>query len=112
MGVLGADKSFYLLFTDSEYKFQDATCRESGFVLSQFTKSECETFIIVIDTCHSWAFFNNNIGLPKSLVALAVGDESQTATLVMRQIWQGNEGINFLVMLYNLFMSQLFLLPH
>ncbi|MPR36736.1 TIR domain-containing protein [Salmonirosea aquatica] len=78
-GVLGADKSFYLLFTDSEYKFQDATCMESEFVLSQFRKSECETFIIVIDTCHSGAFFNNNRGLPKSLVALTAGDENQMA---------------------------------
>ena len=53
----------------------DATCLESEFILSQFRKSACQNFIIIIDSCHSGAFFNNNRGLPKGLFALTACDE-------------------------------------
>ena len=41
----------------------------------QFRKSACQNFIIIIDCCHSGAFFNNNRGLPKGLFALTACDE-------------------------------------
>ncbi|WP_221392589.1 TIR domain-containing protein [Dyadobacter sp. NIV53] len=84
MGVLGepakgSEKSFYLCFKDSDFQFKDATCMESEYILSQFRKSECENFIIIADTCYSGAFFNNNRGLPKSLVAFTASGEDQLA---------------------------------
>ena len=74
-GVLDQQQSLYLLFGDSETSFLDATCLESEFILSQFRKSACQNFIIIIDCCHSGAFFNNNRGLPKGLFALTACDE-------------------------------------
>lgn len=79
-GTLDKQKSFFLLYKDSESAFQDATCMESEYVLSQFRKSSCKNFIIIIDACFSGAFFNNNRGLPNGLVALTACDEDQTAT--------------------------------
>lgn len=74
-GVFDQQQSLYLLFGDSETSFLDATCLESEFILSQFRKSACQNFILIIDCCHSGAFFNNNRGLPKGLFALTACDE-------------------------------------
>ena len=76
-GLLDLSKSLFLVFKDSESDFLDATCLDSEFILSQFRKSKCENFILVIDCCHSGAFFNNNRGLPKGMFALTACDESQ-----------------------------------
>ena len=76
-GALDKDKSLFLLYKDSESVFKDATCMESEYILSQFRKSQCNHFIIIIDACHSGAFFNNNRGLPNGLVALTACDETQ-----------------------------------
>jgi hypothetical protein len=73
------DDTFYLPFSDSELGYIEATCMDSEYILSQFRKSRCETFIIIIDTCYSGAFFNNNRGLPKSLVALTATGDKETA---------------------------------
>ena len=78
-GLLDDRKSLFLLFKDSESDFKDATCMESEYILSQFRKSSCKNFIIIIDACHSGAFFNNNRGLPTGLVALTACDENQVA---------------------------------
>ncbi len=75
---LDEQNSLYLLLRDSEESFLDATCLESEFILSQFRKSKCRNFIIIIDCCHSGAFFNNNRGLPKGLFALTACDENET----------------------------------
>ncbi|MBC7570449.1 MAG: caspase family protein [Spirosoma sp.] len=77
-GLLDNHRSLFLLYRDSESDFKDATCMESEYILSQFRKSKCKNFIIIIDACHSGAFFNNNRGLPNGLVALTACDESQT----------------------------------
>ena len=70
---------YYLLFKDSDPEYVDATCLEAGFILSQFRKSRCKTFVIIIDSSSSGAFFNNNRGLPHSLVALASCDIGEVA---------------------------------
>ena len=74
-----ASNRYYLLFKDSDPEYLDATCLESEYILSQFRKSECKTFVIIIDACYSGAFFNNNRGLPHSLVALASCDVDERA---------------------------------
>ncbi|MEO0340581.1 MAG: TIR domain-containing protein, partial [Bacteroidota bacterium] len=76
-GLLDVDKSLYLTCYDSEQKYLDATCLDAGFVLSQFKKSKCKSFIIIIDACHSGAMFNNVLGLPKGLFALTACDEDE-----------------------------------
>jgi len=78
-GTLDNARSFYLLYTDSEVNYKDATCMESEYILSQFRKSKCKNFIVIVDACHSGAFFNNNRGLPNGLVALTACDQDQSA---------------------------------
>src|SRR5687767_2407483 len=52
-GLLDDRRSLFLLFKDSESDFKDATCMESEYILSQFRKSACKNFIIIVDACHS-----------------------------------------------------------
>lgn len=78
-GFLDSNESFFLKFRDSDSSYKDATCMESEFILSQFKKSECENFIVIIDTCYSGAFFNNNRGLPKGVVVLTASDDRHEA---------------------------------
>lgn len=78
-GTMDEHRSLYLLFENSESEFMDATCLESEFILSQFRKSACNSFIIMVDCCHSGAFFNNHQRLPKGLFALTACDEDETA---------------------------------
>ncbi len=77
-GLLGEHRSLYLIFSDSDSKYLDATCLETEFILSQFRKSACRNFIVVADCCHSGAFFNNVRGVPKGLYALTACDEDET----------------------------------
>lgn len=78
-GKMDADKTLYLLFSDSDRNFMDATCIESEYILSQFRKSKCRNFIIVVDCSHSGAFFNNYHRLPKGLFALTACGENELA---------------------------------
>ena len=75
---MNKDLSF-LFFNDSERQYADATCLKSEYILSQFRKSRCRNFILIVDACHSAAFFNNVGGLPKGLVALTSCDEDEQA---------------------------------
>jgi hypothetical protein len=47
-----------------------ATSIEADFVLSQMRRSTCRRFVLIIDGCHSGAFFKNNRGIPDGIVAL------------------------------------------
>lgn len=78
-GKMDADKTLYLLFADSDKHFMDATCIESEYILSQFRKSKCRNFIIVVDCSHSGAFFNSYHRLPKGLSALTACAENELA---------------------------------
>jgi hypothetical protein len=55
---------------DSDGDYLLATCIESDFVLSQMRRSRCRRFVLVIDGCHSGAFFRNNRGIPDGMVAI------------------------------------------
>lgn len=76
-GTVDREKNFYMLMHDSEKNYLHATCLDAEYILSQFRKSLCEKIIIIIDACHSGAFFNNSRGLPKGLVALTSSREDQ-----------------------------------
>lgn len=71
----GKKTEFVSVCSDSEFNYLEATCLDSEYVLSQFRKSACNNFIIILDTCHSGAFFNNNRGIPDGLFALTSGGE-------------------------------------
>ena len=55
---------------DSDGNYMFATCIESDFMLSQMRLSKCRRFVLLIDGCHSGAFFRNNRGIPDGMVAL------------------------------------------
>lgn|GEM_PF-1473663 len=55
---------------DTHDDYRSATCLDSEFVLSQMRHSCCQRFVLIIDGCHSGAFFRNNRGIPDGLVAL------------------------------------------
>jgi hypothetical protein len=55
---------------DSDNESLMATCIEPDFILSQMRRSDCRRFVLVIDGCHSGAFFRNNRGIPDGLFAL------------------------------------------
>ncbi len=78
-GVTNENQTFFFVLRDSESKYLDATCLESDYVLSQFRKSKCTNFVIVIDACYSGAFFNNNRGLPKGLFTLTSSRDDQVS---------------------------------
>jgi hypothetical protein len=55
---------------DSDDQYLFATSIESDFVLAQMRRSECRRFVVIIDGCHSGAFFRNNKGIPDGMIAL------------------------------------------
>jgi len=66
----GDDHSLYLPVADSDQEFPDATAVDAEFVLSQIRQSACHRVVLLVDGCHSGAFFNNNRGIPDGLFAI------------------------------------------
>ena len=54
--------------SDADYYF--ATSIEPDFVLGQMRRSQCRRFVLIVDGCHSGAFFRNNKGIPDGMIAL------------------------------------------
>ncbi len=69
--------SLFLLFSNSDRDFLEATAMDSEFIVSQFRKSKCKNFILIVDCAYASAFFNNNRGLPRGLFALTASDEGR-----------------------------------
>jgi len=69
-GMKVKDESLYLLVNDSDSSFLEATTLDSDFILSQLRHSKCRKIILLIDCCHSGAFFNQNRGIPNGLYAI------------------------------------------
>jgi hypothetical protein len=67
---MGGDDSLYLLVNDSEEEFLGATAFGAEFIVSQLRGSKCRKIVLLVDTCHSGAFFNNNRGIPSGLFAI------------------------------------------
>lgn len=68
--VLDGQGQLMLPVFDSSPDFLNATSIESEFILSQMRQSACQRFVLIIDGCHSGAFFHNNRGIPDGLVAM------------------------------------------
>jgi hypothetical protein len=64
---------------DSDPSYLTATCVESEFILAQMRQSRCQRFALIIDGCHSGAFFRNNRGIPDGLVALTSCSADETS---------------------------------
>ena len=69
-GVTGRDGSFYLLVSDTESEYLFATGLDAEFILSQLRDSRCRKSVLLIDGCHSGAFFAQNRGVPNGLYAI------------------------------------------
>lgn len=63
---------------DSDPNYLSATCVESEFILAQMRQSRCQRFALIVDGCHSGAFFRNNRGIPDGLVALTSCSADET----------------------------------
>lgn len=66
----GKDGSFCLLVYDTEDKYPFATGLDADFILSQLRDSRCRKSVLLIDGCHSGAFFAHNRGVPNGLYAI------------------------------------------
>jgi hypothetical protein len=55
---------------DADKDFIDATALDAEFILSRLRQTPCRRNILLIDACHSGAFFNNNRGIPDGLCAI------------------------------------------
>jgi len=94
----GNDHSLYLPVADSDQEFPDATAVDAEFVLSQIRQSACHRVVLLVDGCHSGAFFNNNRGIPDGLFAITAcaADQVTADTLeggaFTRALVEGLEG--------------------
>ena len=66
----GSDDSLYLPVADSDKEYPDATAVDAEFILSRIRQSRCRRVVLLVDGCHSGAFFNNNRGIPDGLFAI------------------------------------------
>lgn len=67
----------FLPMRDADPAFIEATCLDADFVLSELRRSRSRQIVILLDGCHSGAFFANNRGVPNGFFALSscAGDE-------------------------------------
>jgi hypothetical protein len=69
-GLVGEDGCLYLVVDDSENDYLYATALDAEFILSQLRRSKCRKIVLLVDSCHAGAFFNNNRGIPNGLYAI------------------------------------------
>lgn len=65
-----AQDGLFLPVADSDKEYPDATAVDAEFILSRLRRSECRRLVLLVDGCHSGAFFNNNRGIPDGLMAI------------------------------------------
>lgn len=68
--TVGRDQLLYLPVSDSDVDFLEATCLDSEYVLSVLRRCNSRRQVLVIDGCHSGAFFVNNRGIPDGFCAI------------------------------------------
>lgn len=66
----GADGCLYLPVADSDRDYPDATAVDAEFVVGRLRQSACRRLVLLVDGCHSGAFFENNRGIPNGLFAI------------------------------------------
>jgi hypothetical protein len=79
-GVKLEDGSLYLVVADTEPEYIHATALDAEFILSQLRRSSCRKLILLIDTCHSGCFFENNRGIPNGLFAITSCGADETSS--------------------------------
>ena len=60
----------YLPVVDSDDEFLEATSLDSDYVLSCLRASKCRQQVLLMDGCHSGAFFARNRGIPDGFCAI------------------------------------------
>lgn len=68
--MLGTDNLLYLPVSDSDINFLEATCLDSEYVLSWLRRSRGRRQLLLMDGCHSGAFFAFNRGIPDGFCAI------------------------------------------
>jgi hypothetical protein len=68
--TVGLDHQLYLPVSDSDVNFLEATCLDSEYVLSVLRRCDSRHQVLLIDGCHSGAFFVNNRGIPDGFCAI------------------------------------------
>jgi hypothetical protein len=77
--TLGRDQLLYLPVSDSDVNFLEATCLDSEYVLSVLRRCNSRRQVLLMDGCHSGAFFVNNRGIPDGFCAItACGPQEPT----------------------------------
>jgi hypothetical protein len=77
--TLGRDQLLYLPVRDSDVNFLEATCLDSEYVLSVLRRCNSRRQVLLVDGCHSGAFFVNNRGIPDGFCAItACGPEEMS----------------------------------
>jgi hypothetical protein len=66
----GPDGGLYLPVADSHKDLPDATAIDAEFILGRIRQSACRRVVLLVDGCHSGAFFENNRGIPDGLFAI------------------------------------------
>ena len=61
----------YLPMRDADPEYIEATCLDAEFVLSVLRRSRSRRIVILLDGCHSGAFFADNRGVPNGFFALS-----------------------------------------
>ena len=69
-GSFVGDGALHLPVKDSRGDYPAATMLEPEFVLREMRASRCRRIVILVDGCHSGAFFQHNRGIPDGLFAI------------------------------------------
>lgn len=78
-GMRGEDGSLYLVVADTEQEYLYATSLDAEFILGELRRSSCRRIVVLIDTCHSGSFFENNRGIPNGLLAITSCGADETS---------------------------------
>ena len=77
--TVGRDQRLYLPVSDSNVEFLEATCLDSEYVLSVLRRCSSRRQVLMMDGCHSGAFFVDNRGIPDGFCAItACGPQELT----------------------------------
>ena len=68
--TLGSDSLLYLPVSDSDVDFLEATCLDSEYVLGCLRRCKSRQQVLLMDGCHSGAFFAYNRGIPDGFCAI------------------------------------------
>ena len=74
---LSQDGGLCLSIEDTDGQFPDATLIEAEYILAQLRNSRCHRIVLLVDGCHSGAFFEKNRGIPDGMFAITSCSSSE-----------------------------------